>query len=222
MKRRMILTCVVAVVLVFCVSAGISFATNSDINFRMGQILKDALNNKENYVANVQDTVVAKYDGTPITTDVVCYYKDIHSLIGSGSSDNVTDLDVINGIIETMILVEEAERRGLTATDKEIEAIINNAIISYSYPEGKEMMDAYFEGAGITFDEYLAMLREQAPRTIARQKLLDAVGREYCEENGLEFTKINPPDELVAAQNAYIKDLFEQNKHKIVYFVDAS
>jgi 2-oxoglutarate dehydrogenase complex dehydrogenase (E1) component-like enzyme len=82
------------------------------------------------------------------------------------------------------------------------------------------MIDSFLEGAGISFDEYMDLVREQVPRNIARQKLIDAIGRQYCEEHGLEFTKINPPAEMVAAQKAYIEQLFEQNKDKIEYFID--
>ena len=36
----------------------------------------------------------------------------------------------------------------------------------------------------------------------------------------MEFTKINPPAEMVAAQEAFIQKLFEENKHKIEYFIE--
>lgn len=49
------------------------------------------------------------------------------------------------------------------------------------------MLDMFLIGAGITFDEYLQLLREDAPAVIAKQKLLDAVGMEYCDANGIEL-----------------------------------
>ena len=85
-------------------------------------------------------------------------------------------------------------------------------------PEGKEMMDQYCEEVNLTIDEYFKYLGEQAPRTIARQKLLDAVGKEYCEEHGLTFTKVNPPKEMIDARDAYVAELFAQAQGNIIYY----
>ena len=85
-------------------------------------------------------------------------------------------------------------------------------------PEGKEMMDQYCEEVNLTIDEYFKYLEEQAPRTIARQKLLDAVGKEYCEEHGLNFTKVNPPKEMIDARDAYVAELFSQAQGDIIYY----
>ena len=68
--------------------------------------------------------------------------------------------------------------------------------------------------------EFIAYLEEQAPRSIARQKLLNAVGEEFCEQNGLTFTKVNPPKELVKAKEDYVDDLFEQAQDEIIYYTD--
>lgn len=56
------------------------------------------------------------------------------------------------------------------------------------------------------------------PSTIARQKLLNAVGEEFCEENGLTFTKVNPSPELVQAREDYVADLFAQARGEITYY----
>lgn len=167
--------------------------------------------------------ILAKYNGTPITSTVVEYHKRMNIMRTEEAADKYnTDIEIVNIIIENMILLEEAERLGLSATDEEIESMIENTRRAYSLPDGKAMIDEYLEGAGLTFEEYLDAVKEQAPRIIARQKLKDSFGRQYCKEHGLTFTKVNPPAEMIAAQEAYIKDLFEQNKHKIEYFIDVS
>lgn len=188
--------------------------------YQWGQLLKNFLN-KENDPDADPPSVYAKYGDIIITADAVEYNRQLHSLLSNAAAEkHKTDFDIINRIIIDQILFEEAERRGLLATEEEINAMVNGAINAYSLPQGKEMIDPFLEGAGITFDEYIAMLREQAPRTIARQKLKDAVGREYCEAHGLEFTKMNPPAEMVAAQEAFIQKLFEENTHKIEYYIE--
>lgn len=218
MKKRIAILCIV-VVCALAVATAVFAKENPDVFFRMEQLLKDALHGKENNIHNPD--VLAKYNGTPIMADVVQYNKEVNRLFrGEDSTEMDTDYEIINKIIASMILLEEANRRGLAATESEIEAMVDGAIRAYSLPSGKEMIDPFLEGAGITFEEYLTRLREQAPRVIARQKLMDAVGKEYCEKHNMEFTKMNPPAEMVAAQEAFQKELFEKNKHKIEYFVE--
>ena len=131
-----------------------------------------------------------------------------------------TDLDIVNGIAKNLILYEEAVRLGFSATEAEVEALIENAKLAYTIPEGKKIADDFCKGAGITFEEYLDIYRKQLPQSIARQKLIDAVGKKYCEANGLEFTKVNPPKEMLDAQEAYKCELFDKHRDKIEYFID--
>lgn len=222
MKGKLVIKCMLIAAVLVCAGTAFASATDDNIFYQAGRYLKSVLSSSEsNGMINSNENIVAKYNGTPISAASIEYNRNMNILRDEASAmEHDTDFNIINKIIESMILLEEAERLGLTATDKEIEGMVSSAIEAYSLPQGKEMIDPFLEGAGISFDEYIAMLREQAPRTIARQKLMDAIGRQYCEDNGLEFTKMNPPAEMVAAQKAYIKQLFEQNKHKIEYFID--
>lgn len=225
MKKRKHLTFAILCVCALAVVAGTVYAFASEevsAFFSAGLFFKSA---KEEDTADVTDSskILAKYNGTPITASTVEYQRNMNVLRSEeAAQNNTTDLDIINNIIKNMILLEEAERQGLAATDEEVEALVESAVYGYSIPEGKKIIDDFCSGAGITFDEYLEIYREQLPRTIARQKLKDAVGKRYCEEHGLEFTKVNPPKEMVAAQEAYIEELFEKNKDKIEYFLDDS
>ena len=96
--------------------------------------------------------------------------------------------------------------------------MVENAKQGYALPEGKALLEEYCQWAGITVDEYFGELEAQASRTIARQKLLNAVGEESCEENGLTFTKVNPSPELKQAQETYVADLFAQARDEITYY----
>ncbi len=109
-------------------------------------------------------------------------------------------------------------RLGYAATQSEVDALVENSKQAYATPEGKEMMDQYCEEVNLTIDEYFKYLGEKAPRTIARQKLLDAVGKEYCEDHGLNFTKVNPPKEMIDARDAYVAELFAQAQGDIIYY----
>ena len=115
------------------------------------------------------------------------------------------------------MLVEEAENLGLAATDAEIEEMVDAVKAAYDIPEGKEIVDAYCAGAGISVESYFDIVRERAPRIIARQKLKDYVGQQFCAEHGIEFTKVNPPEEVLTAEQNYIEDLFAARAANINY-----
>lgn len=222
MKKSIIIICGVLCVcaLMVCVYATTTLTDeNQNTYFIAGQFYKQAHKNTEENNTN-SETVLAKYNGTSITSGMVEYHRNMNILRSEATaSKNNTNENIINSIIQSLIILEEAEHLGLSATDEEVVALVENAIQAYSIPEGKKMMDDFCSGAGMTFEEYLEIYREQLPRSIARQKLLDAVGKQFCEENGLVFTKVNPPAEMVAAQEAYIEELFKKNSYKIEYFI---
>ena len=165
--------------------------------------------------------IIASYNGYDITANMVEYQREMNLYRSEEAAKEYdTDMEIANRIIESVILLEEAERLGIAATDAEIEEMVDNAVRAYSTPEGKKTIDVYCQDFGITADQYFDLLREQASRTIARQKLQDAVGKQYCDENGLIFTKVNPPEEMRRAQDAYIKELLEKHKKDIVYYID--
>lgn len=129
-----------------------------------------------------------------------------------------TEREILTEFLQNMVLLEEAQRLGYAATQDEIDTMVEGAKQGYALPEGKALLDEYCEAAGMTMDEYFAKLEAQVPSTIARQKLLDAVGKEFCEENGLAFTKVNPPPELMQAKEDYVADLFAQAQDEITYY----
>ena len=58
-------------------------------------------------------------------------------------------------------LLDEAEKRGLLATNEEIAEMVENTRPAYETPDGKKQMDEYFEAAGLTADEYFAQIEQQ-------------------------------------------------------------
>lgn len=203
---------------------GVYSAANYDDYFLAGQYLKDA-DTQKNKTPGITDTsgVAARYNGQDVLMSAVEYQKKLNFLRSDEEAAQYqSDFDVVNRIIEDMILLEEAENQGLTATQEEIDEMVASVQQAYEIPEGKEMLDAYCEGAGITIDEYFEIVRNIAPGSITRQKLRDEIGREYCEANGVEFSKVNPPAGMIEAQDAYVAELFEMNKDKIEYYIDIS
>lgn len=149
------------------------------------------------------------------------YRSDVENQMRSfsalGIENQKMEKEMLMEILQNMVLYQEAIRLGYAATQSEIDALVTNNKQTYDIPEGKAMIDQYCANADITVDEYFAYLEAQVPRTIARQKLLDAVGKQYCDQHGLTFTKVNPPKEMADAQDAYVTELFAQAQGEIIY-----
>ena len=197
--------------------SGSVYAAIQDSNLYLaGESFRDAMAEKAS-----DDTVLAMYKDHEILASVVEYNKSLNILRDEESAKEYgTDRQTIDNIIVSIMLVEEAEKRGLGATEEEIAEMVSDAKKTYEIPEGKEILDQYCKGAGITIEEYFKIVEEQAPRIISRQKLRDAIGQEFCNENGIKFTKNNPPPEIQKAVDEYILELFEENKDNIKYFID--
>lgn len=193
-------------------------ASEVDIHHSIGQIWGEYLNNKnQSSRSDVPANAVASYGGITITEFEVEYQRKLGLLT---SDESLTDMQIIDEMIKGQMVKHEAERLGLSATAEEIQAYMEAVKASYDYPEGKEIVDGYCEGAGITVEEYYSIVEENLPAIISKQKLRNEIGRQYCEEHGLEFTNINPPQEMLDAIEAYIDELFETHKGDIVYYID--
>lgn len=161
-----------------------------------------------------EEDVAATFRGEPIfREDIEAYYVT--------ASDEVTDRDIVDHIVTMMILMEEAEARDVPVTEEDVEQFIQDtAYASYETSDGKAFLDEYCQSKGITFEEYVEILRDQCPITIARAKVQEAVAREYCETNGLPFDPMNPVNEVYQVLADYETGLWDENKKDIKYYVD--
>ena len=85
------------------------------------------------------------------------------------------------------------------------------------FPEVRAYIDEYCKSVGITLDGYYAAIQDQLPRVILRQKLRNELGREYCAEHGLEFTKVNPPEDMQRYVENYLEGLLDTYRADITY-----
>lgn len=166
------------------------------------------------------DAVAATYRGEPIMQSVVENQKETAELRNNTAAEAVSEREIIDQIITNMIVLEEAEEWGLTATEEEVETFLADTVYaSYEMPEGKEIIDSYCASAGLTYEEYVQSVREQAPKIIAKAKWEEAVAREYCDANGIEFDSMNPGQEVIDAVNDRKAELLEAHRGDIVYCV---
>ena len=75
------------------------------------------------------------------------------------------------------IMLDEAETRGLSVSQEEIDAMLQSQHDNYeNYKEIRAIIDDYCKEQDLTTEQYFAVLEEQVPRSILRQKLRDALG----------------------------------------------
>lgn len=166
--------------------------------------------------ADVPANVMAEYRGQQVTEEILAQNIEVLQFLAQGQQP--TETEMLEEILENMILLYEAERRGLAATEEEVQAGLDSAARAYEIPESKAALDEYFAEYGLSYDEYIERLRETLPRTIARQKLRDTLGQEYCEKHGLTFTKVNPPEAMTKAVEQTIARLVQSEKRYVTYY----
>ncbi len=218
-KTIAVIAVTAVIMLILCGAAIITQNEPDDPLYQVGKAFRFWMKDEQNSLDHEGD-VLARYGESEITVATVAYRKQLKMIYSDSTEAAPTDYQIVNEIARSMMIREEVNRRGLDATQEEIDAMISNAELAYSLPDGKEILDPFLTGAEISFDEYLQLLRMEAPAVIAKQKLIDAVGMEYCAASGIEFTKINPPAELTQAQNDYLEELFANHKSDIVYYID--
>ena len=127
-------------------------------------------------------TVLAEYNGIKVTQAMVDRQQSYGSNSGIGDTSSQA---IVERILTGQMLLEEAESKGLAATEAEIEEHVATLKKGYAdYPEVKKQVDEYCDGAGLSIDEYWAQVREQAYGTISRSKLKADFEKEYCDKTG--------------------------------------
>ena len=166
------------------------------------------------------ETVAAVYHENVVTKDRIEYERKVRSYY---AMDAGSDADLIEEIVGGDILLEEAERLGVAATEEETQSFIQDQLKTYEdFPEAKAFIDEYCAAMEITFEDYRADLEQTAYGTVSRQKLRDELGRRYCQEHGLEFTKVNPPWDMAAYVDDYLEQLIAEKLEDVVYYIQVS
>lgn len=163
------------------------------------------------------EEVVAEYKGQPILASQLAQWRESYRLTGAQPP---SDPELLRQLVENMVLEEEATRQGLAATQDEIDDMVQSVKDSYELPEGKEILDNYCKNAGITIEEYFDRIREVSPSILARRKLETALGEEYCQEHGLEYTTVNPPKEMTEAVDQAVDKLIQAQADEIHYYLE--
>lgn len=167
--------------------------------------------------------VVATFNDISITKAEMELMRNQLSLDTSAGIDYKQDIAVVNEIITNMILVEEAKKQGLSATDEEVNEMLANQKKYYEeYPESAKIINDYCAGAGIQVEEYWTILEKQLPSTISKFKLKDNISAQYREEHGIDKIIYSTEDlnNIQAIYEKYYDELLDKYKDKIVYYTE--
>ena len=214
MNKKWKIVLVVLAVLVVCGVGSYAVWGNADM-FRIGTSFRAAQADDAQAVSGA----AATYGNYTVTWAMVDYQKAANATRDAQTADELSgDRALVDALLKGQLLLEDAQRRGLAATEEDVADMLAQTEQAYATQKGKAGIDEFCAGAGISYEDYLDILREQIPRMIARQKVRDAVGQDYCAEHDIEFTKVNQPQEMVDAVNAYIDGLLEAAQPEIVYY----
>lgn len=166
------------------------------------------------------EKALAQYKDHVLTAGEVEYSKKAAELVNEALPAE-SDQAAIDRIITGCIILEEAEKLGMTATPEEVEENLTVLKKGHEdFPEVARRNEEYCESAGITLEEYWQTLEEQLPATIMRQKYRNRFDAEYCREHGYAQNALTDQqrEEIKEAYEEHKKQLFEQHKDEIVYY----
>lgn len=219
-KARIVLVFFVCVLVIGAIGA--YAASERDLFDAAGQYLREFLDEKEQPDGDSDAEIALEFHGNVILMATVEYNRNLNFMRDEETAEDYqTDYDIVNSIVMDILLKEEAQRQGLMPTQEDVDAYMESLRSTIESSDGvRESIETYCAGAGITLEEYYTLVEELAPGMIAKQNLRDAFHRQWCEDNGVEYTKVNPPAEMVEAREAYFDELFETYRDDIVYYID--
>lgn len=168
------------------------------------------------------DTVLAEYNGLKVTQEMVDRQQSYGSNPGIG---DISSKAIVERILTGQMLLEEAESKGLAATEAEIEEHVATLKKGYAdYPEVKKQVDEYCDGAGLSIDEYWAQVREQAYGTISRSKLKADFEKEYCDKTGYTGSTETQEyaDMIEKAFDEHRSELLKAHESEVKYYGSAA
>lgn len=209
--RKKILLSIVLIVIIVVIAVG---AVDSGVMNKLehlGRMVPEVLNS---------DDVLATYKERNVTAGMVTYWQEVevmtYSADGTIHTEKPSKKEVVDRVLRSLILLDEAEQAGLTATDEQVNAAIaEQKSIAEEYPEIREQLEEYWEAAGMTEETYWTLLQQLFYEELTIANLQAILMTEY-EEAGMT------EEEAKAAYEAYKNGLIETHQDQITYYLDAS
>lgn len=214
MKRKGMKTVFIILLVTLCILSlgGCGNAASTD-EAKMGEYYKQA----DSLINKLTSELAAEFRDIKVTMDTVEYYQNVNAIL-SGSTDSPRE--TAEKLMTNHLMLLEAAELGISVTQEDIDEFVSNSKRAYELPDGKAMLDGYCAGAGITIEEYFEIIAGQAENTITRQRLRNYYGQHYCDEHGLEFTKVNPPEEMLEYIDQMLEAIHDKYADEIIYYID--
>ncbi len=144
MKNKKMMICVISILVLALTVSAIVFATSDNKGALLGQIFKQ-------YKVDQKDSGGKVYESEDIiiTEDQLQYYKAMYSLDGVSKSDE----EIKKKLITDMLLLEEAEKAGITLTDEEVKYNMEQTREGL-HKSDETLFISFLENAGMTEEEY--------------------------------------------------------------------
>jgi len=209
--RKKILLSIVLIVIIFVIAVGTVDSGVMNKLEHLGRMVPEVLNS---------DDVLATYKERNVTAGMVTYWQEVevmtYSADGTIHTEKPSKKEVVDRVLRSLILLDEAEQAGLTATDEQVNAAIaEQKSIAEEYPEIREQLEEYWEAAGMTEETYWTLLQQSFYEELTIANLQAILMTEY-EEAGMT------EEEAKAAYEAYKNGLIETHQDQITYYLDAS
>ena len=209
--RKKILLSIVLIVIIFVIAVGTVDSGVMNKLEHLGRMVPEVLNS---------DDVLATYKERNVTAGMVTYWQEVevmtYSADGTIHTEKPSKKEVVDRVLRSLILLDEAEQAGLTATDEQVNAAIaEQKSIAEEYPEIREQLEDYWEAAGMTEETYWTLLQQSFYEELTIANLQAILMTEY-EEAGMT------EEEAKAAYEAYKNGLIETHQDQITYYLDAS
>lgn len=210
MRKKILLSIVLIVIIVVIAVGAVDSGVMNKLE-HLGRMVPEVLNS---------DDVLATYKERNVTAGMVTYWQEVevmtYSADGTIHTEKPSKKEVVDRVLRSLILLDEAEQAGLTATDEQVNAAIaEQKSIAEEYPEIREQLEEYWEAAGMTEDTYWTLLQQSFYEELTIANLQAILMTEY-EEAGMT------EEEAKAAYEAYKNGLIETHQDQITYYLDAS
>ena len=210
MRKKILLSIVLIVIIVVIAVGAVDSGVMNKLE-HLGRMVPEVLNS---------DDVLATYKERNVTAGMVTYWQEVevmtYSADGTIHTEKPSKKEVVDRVLRSLILLDEAEQAGLTATDEQVNAAIaEQKRIAEEYPEIREQLEEYWEAAGMTEETYWTLLQQSFYEELTIANLQAILMTEY-EEAGMT------EEEAKAAYEAYKNGLIETHQDQITYYLDAS
>ena len=210
MRKKILLSSVLIVIIVVIAVGAVDSGVMNKLE-HLGRMVPEVLNS---------DDVLATYKERNVTAGMVTYWQEVevmtYSADGTIHTEKPSKKEVVDRVLRSLILLDEAEQAGLTATDEQVNAAIaEQKSIAEEYPEIREQLEEYWEAAGMTEETYWTLLQQSFYEELTIANLQAILMTEY-EEAGMT------EEEAKAAYEAYKNGLIETHQDQITYYLDAS